>query len=252
MSKTYPSCDTDQSYYTDEQSVLPAALSEWLPSDDLAYFVSEVVGQMDFRTSSPTWDGERQAELKAAVQGLPSQAGIDSSNWNWKAVRRYVRHRFGLALSRSSCLNHPHRLGFVLKRYKKRLRKGGPSAAVSFYGGVSRADGSGATDVSQDMLRRRGPFPSRWRLEGQWVLKGEPALVDSNRTAIGRLKMGSRCNSHANDRARLRPPEHRPQGLVAEPSQELTHSQTIHRTLPHRLFPTQIQHYAHWHTGVGQ
>ncbi len=27
--------------------MLLAALSEWLPSDDLAYFVSEVVGQMD-------------------------------------------------------------------------------------------------------------------------------------------------------------------------------------------------------------
>ena len=78
LSKTYPSCDTDQSYYTDEQSVLPAALSEWLPSDDLAYFVSEVVGQIDFRTSSPTWDGEQQAELKAALQGLPSQAGVVS------------------------------------------------------------------------------------------------------------------------------------------------------------------------------
>ena len=147
--------------------MLLAALSEWLPSDDLAYFVSEVVGQMDFRTSSPTWDGEQQAELKAALQGLPSLAGIDSSNWKWKAVRRNVQHRFGLALSRISCLNHPHRLGFVLKRSKKRLRKGGPSAAVSLCGGVLRADGSGATDVSQDILRRRGPFPSRWRLEGQ-------------------------------------------------------------------------------------
>ena len=163
-----------------------------------------------------------------------------------------MQHGFALALSRSSCLNHPHRLGFVLKRYKKRLREGGPSAAVSRCGGVYRADGSGATDVSQDILRRRGRFPSSWRLEGQLVLKGEPALVDSTRTAIGRLKMGSRCNSHANNRPRLRPPEHWPQGLVAEPSQEMTHSQTIHRTLPHRLFPTQIQHYAHWHTGVGQ
>ncbi len=34
--------------------------------------------------------------------------------------------------------------------------------------------------------------------------KGDPALVDSTRTAIGRLQMGSRCNGHANDRPRLR------------------------------------------------
>ena len=112
--------------------MLLAALSEWLPSDDLAYFISEVVDQMDLSDITARLGWGKQAELAAVVQGLPSQAGIDSSNWNWKAVRRYVRHRFGLAPSRSSCLNHPHRLGFVLKRSKKRLRKGGPSAAVSF------------------------------------------------------------------------------------------------------------------------
>ena len=35
-------------------------------------------------------DMEQRAELKAAVQGSPSQAGIDLSNWNWKVVRRFV------------------------------------------------------------------------------------------------------------------------------------------------------------------
>ena len=84
-------------------------------------------------------------------------------------------------------------------------------------------------------------FPADGDLRGQWVLNEEPALVDSTRTAIGRLKMGCRCNSHANGRPRLRPPEHWPQGLVAGSSREMTHSQTVHRTLPHRLFPTQIQ-----------
>ena len=52
----------------------------------------------------PALSGDRQAELKAAVQELPSQAGIELSNWNWNAVRRHVQERFGLALSRSSCL----------------------------------------------------------------------------------------------------------------------------------------------------
>ena len=61
------------------------------------------------------------------VQQLPSQAGITLSNWNWKAVRRYVADRFGLALSRSSCLNYLHRLGFVIKRPKKRLLKADPA-----------------------------------------------------------------------------------------------------------------------------
>ena len=37
----------------------------------------------------PALDGEQRAELKAAVQQSPSQAGINLSNWNWKAVRQF-------------------------------------------------------------------------------------------------------------------------------------------------------------------
>ena len=49
----------------------------------------------------PALTGEQQAELKTAVQEAPRQSGIELSNWNWKAVRRFVEDRFGLALSRS-------------------------------------------------------------------------------------------------------------------------------------------------------
>ena len=91
---------------------------------------------------SPALNGEQQAELKRAVPELPSQAGIELSNWNWRVVRRFVQERFGLALSRSSCLNYPvsstgqalHRLGFVLKRPKKRLLKADPARREAFVG----------------------------------------------------------------------------------------------------------------------
>ena len=46
-------------------------------------------------------DVQQRGELKAAVPGLPSQAGIGLSNWNWKAVRQFVADRFGLTVSRS-------------------------------------------------------------------------------------------------------------------------------------------------------
>ena len=77
-------------------------------------------------------DVEQRAELKAAVLGSPWQAGSDLSNWNWRVVRRFVEERFGLALSRSSCLNYLHRLGFVLKRPKKRLVKADPVRREAF------------------------------------------------------------------------------------------------------------------------
>ena len=61
--------------------------------------------------------------MKAAVQQLPEQAGIELANWYWNVVRQFVSERFDVSLSRSSCLNYLHRLGFAFKRPKKRLVK---------------------------------------------------------------------------------------------------------------------------------
>ena len=66
------------------------------------------------------------------MQEAPRQAGIELSNWNWKAVRQFAEERFGLTLSRSSCLNYLHRLGFVLKRPRKRLLKADPVRREAF------------------------------------------------------------------------------------------------------------------------
>ena len=71
----------------------------------------------------PALDQAQQEELKAAVQQPPAAAGIELANWYWKAVHQFIWERFGGSLSRSSCLNYLHRLGFVLKRPKKRLVK---------------------------------------------------------------------------------------------------------------------------------
>ena len=71
----------------------------------------------------PALDQAQQAELKEVVQELPAKAGIELANWNWKVVRQYVKERLGMVLSRSSCLNWLHRLGFAFKRLKKRLVK---------------------------------------------------------------------------------------------------------------------------------
>ena len=67
----------------------------------------------------PALGETQQADLRAAVQELPEQAGIELANWYWRVVRQFVSERFGIELSRSSCLNYLHRLGFVLRRPKK-------------------------------------------------------------------------------------------------------------------------------------
>ena len=48
MSKTY------LPYEPDQQLLLPAALQEWLPDDHLAYFISDVVDQLDMSKALAT------------------------------------------------------------------------------------------------------------------------------------------------------------------------------------------------------
>ena len=68
----------------------------------------------------PALGETQQAELKEAVQELPEAADIGLANWNWKVVHQFVSERFGLSLSRSSCLDYPrfHGVGVRVKFYR--------------------------------------------------------------------------------------------------------------------------------------
>ena len=70
--------------------------------------------------------------MRSAVQGLPAMAGIELANWNWRVLHQFVLERFGVSLSRSSCLNWLHRLGFAFKRPKKRLLKANEAKREAF------------------------------------------------------------------------------------------------------------------------
>ena len=97
--------------------------------------------------SPPVLGETQQAELKAAVQQLPEQAGIELANWYWNVVRQFVSERFDVSLSRSSCLNYLHRLGFAFKRPKKRLLKADEPKRDDLRNGVRRPEiGGGPTN----------------------------------------------------------------------------------------------------------
>ena len=135
--------------------------------------------------SPPALGETQQAELKAAVQELPEQAGIELANWYWRVVREFVLKRFGIELSRSSCLNYLHRLGFVLRRPKKRLLKADEAkreAFVAEYAALwEEVQRSGAKIFFADEAH----FRADAELRGKWVLRGEPALVDSSSPRYG-------------------------------------------------------------------
>ena len=85
--------------------------------------------------------------MRAAVQESPAKSGIELANWNWKVVRQFVLESLGISLSRSSCLNYLHRLGFALKRPKKRLVKADEAKREAFVAGYA---------VIVDKARRSG------------------------------------------------------------------------------------------------
>ena len=127
----------------------------------------------------PALDGGQQAQLKAAVQALPEKAGIDLANWNWKVVRRFVQERFGLLLSRSSCLNYLHRLGFILKRPKKHFLKADEAKREAFVAAYAALLAEAQRVGAKVFFADEAHFRADADLRGKWVLKGEPALVNS-------------------------------------------------------------------------
>ena len=146
-------------------------------------------GPTDWRSSRavvpPALDAAQQATLKAAVQAAPSGVGLDLAKWTWKGVRQFVQERFDCLLSSRTCLNYLHRLGFVLKRPKKRLCKANAEKRAAFVReyAVLRAEAqaSGAKIFFVDEAHFRADV----ELRSQWVLRGEPALVDSTSPRLG-------------------------------------------------------------------
>ena len=123
--------------------------------------------------------------MKAAVQQSPAASGLELANWYWKAVRQFVLESFGTSLSRSSCLNWLHRLGFAFKRPKKRLLKADEEKRAAFVAEYAamweETQGTGTRIFFADEAH----FRADAELRGKWVQKGEPALVDSTSPSYG-------------------------------------------------------------------
>ncbi len=109
----------------------------------------------------------------------PAAAGIDLADWNWKVVREFVQRRFGSTLSRSSCLNYLHRLDFVLKRPKKRLVKANAERRAAFVREYALLRAAAQASGAKLFFADEAHFYADVDLRGKWVLRGEPAVVDS-------------------------------------------------------------------------
>jgi transposase len=100
-------------------------------------------------------------------------------------VRRFVRERFGITLQRSSCHEYLHRLGFVIKRPKKRLLKADEAKRTAFVARYAALREEARTTGAKHFFVDEAHFYADVDLRGKWVLKGTPALVDSSSPRYG-------------------------------------------------------------------
>ena len=126
----------------------------------------------------------QQAALKGAVQELPANSGIGLANWNWKVVCQYVSERFGISLSRSTCLNYLRRLGFSFKRPKKRLLKADMEKREVFVAEYAALAFQAQKAGEKVFFADEAHFRADAELRGK-SLKGEPALVHSSSPRYG-------------------------------------------------------------------
>jgi transposase len=99
-------------------------------------------------------------------------------------VREFVKESFDKTLARSSCLNYLHRLGFVLKRPKKRLVKADEQQRQAFVALYAKLRLQAQEQAAQLFFADEALFRADCSdLRRKWVPKGQPALVDSTSPA---------------------------------------------------------------------
>jgi transposase len=90
---------TFRRYEPDQLFLLPPALSQWLPEDHLAYFIGDVVGQLDLSEIFASYDGSKggypayHPEMMVALLiyaycvGVPSSRKIEKATYEWIPFR---------------------------------------------------------------------------------------------------------------------------------------------------------------------
>ena len=119
------------------------------------------------------------------MQQTPAASGIELANWYWRVVCQFVSDRFAISLSRSSCLNYLHRLGFSFKRPKKHLLKADETKREGFVAEYAALMEESRETGAKVFFADEAHFRADAELRGKWVLKGEPALVDSTSPSYG-------------------------------------------------------------------
>jgi transposase len=136
--------------------------------------------------SRPRLSDKELATLRQVVAKPPRDSGLKVGRWTSKGVAAYIRKQFGQKVHPETARRYVHRLGFVLKRPRKKLRKAKKAAQKAFASALQTLEetrwGHSVTvwidegHIWQDALLR-------W----MWCLKGQEAEVES--TSPGKKKL---------------------------------------------------------------
>jgi len=119
------------------------------------------------------------------VAAAPSAVGVALAKWNWKGVHQFVQERFGVELSSRTCLNYLHRLGFVRKQPKKRLLKAKSEQRQAFVATYVTLRQDAQERGAKIFFVDEAHFRTDVDLRSLWVLRGQPALIDTSSPRFG-------------------------------------------------------------------
>ena len=100
-------------------------------------------------------------------------------------MREFASQRFGIRLSYSAFLNYSHRLGFTFKRPKKRLLRADEVKREAFVAEYAALRDEAYRTDARIFFAYEAHFRAEAELRGKWMLKGQPALVDSTSPQYG-------------------------------------------------------------------
>ena len=100
-------------------------------------------------------------------------------------VRLFVQERFGRLLGRSSCWNYLKRLGFTLKRPKKRLLRADADKRRVFVATYLALRAKARTQGAKIFFADEAHFRADVELRAKWVQRGQPALCASTSPRLG-------------------------------------------------------------------
>ena len=139
---------------------------------------------------SPALGETQQADLRAAVQGLPAYSGIELANWTLRQTQEESGQSVRLrALRYQPEPQHlsklPEPAGLAFKWPKKRLLKADAGKREAFAAAYTALASQAQESREEVFLADEAHFRADAGLRGKWVLKGEPALVDSTSPRYG-------------------------------------------------------------------